>query len=314
MRKNSCGFRVALILAVVFAVSLRDSVYSQGTIKSEPLDELKVMSFNIWVGGGKSETETLRVIRSSRADIVGIQESNKSGKNVAKAFAEEMKWSVHAPGGSCTIISRFPILETSENGFGAKIQISEKQFAWMFNLHLIHCPYEPYQLNGIEYCGAPFLETAEQAVESAWKSRKKDVEGVLADIERAKKDKCPIFLSGDFNEPSCLDWTERASKAKICKMPVKWPATAALQEKGGLKDSYRTKYPDELAHKGHTWTTLPGEREVLDRIDFLFFHGDNVEVKNVQIVGEKSDLSDIGFENYPSDHRAVLGTFSLDKP
>ena len=50
---------------------------------------------------------------------------------------------------------------------------------------------------------------------------------------------------------------------------------------------------------------------MLDRIDFLFFHGTNVTLKNVFIVGEKSDLSDIGFENYPSDHRAVLGVFAL---
>jgi lysophospholipase L1-like esterase len=34
-------------------------------------------------------------------------------------------------------------------------------------------------------------------------------------------------------------------------------------------------------------------------------------VKNVQVVGEKSELSDIAFEKYPSDHRAVLATFGI---
>lgn len=291
--------------------------FQSPTFAAEKADrELKVMSFNIWVGGGKSVQRTFEIIKETGAEIVGIQESNKSGKNVVKEFAAEIAednegWHVYSNGGSCSILSRYPIEKISENGHGAKIKIGENRFVWMFNLHLIHCPYEPYQLSGIEYCGAPFLNTAEEAVASAWKSRGPVIEKVLVDLQNAKKDACPIFLTGDFNEPSHLDWTEKAAKANICKIPVQWPATKALQEKANLKDSYRTKYPNEVTHKGHTWTPLPGEKEVLDRIDFLFFYGDRVQVKTVQIVGEKSELSDLGFDAYPSDHRAVLGTFLL---
>jgi endonuclease/exonuclease/phosphatase family metal-dependent hydrolase len=166
-------------------------------------------------------------------------------------------------------------------------------------------------LNGISHFNAPLLKTAEEAVQSAWKTRGKDIETTISDIKEAQTDHCPIFLTGDFNEPSCLDWTEKAVKAGICKIPVAWPATKAFMEKAGMQDSYRVKYPDEVTHKGHTWTTLPAQRDVLDRIDFVFFHGSKVEVLNVQIVGEKSELTDIGFDNYPSDHRAVLGMFLL---
>jgi endonuclease/exonuclease/phosphatase family metal-dependent hydrolase len=272
--------------------------------------QLKVMSFNIWVGGGKSVEETARVIRETSVDIVGIQESSKNGNNMAEKIANEMNWHSYTSS-NCTIISRYPVVQISTNRKGCKIQIDENRFVWMFNIHLIHCPYEPYQLNGIPYCNAPLLNTAEEAIESAWKSRKKDVEATVSDIKEAQKDNCPIFLTGDFNEPSCLDWTEKAAKAGICKIPVAWLATKTFMEKADMKDSYRVKYPDEVTHKGHTWTTLPAKREVFDRIDFLFFHGSKTEVVDVQVVGEKSNLTDIGFDHYPSDHRAVLGTFLL---
>ena len=81
-----------------------------------------------------------------------------------------------------------------------------------------------------------------------------------------------------------------------------------------MKDSYRTFYPDEVVKPGHTWTTLPeasAYKEVLDRIDFVLFSGKKMKLKNSQIVGEESPLSDIRFKNYPSDHRAVLSTFIL---
>ena len=279
--------------------------------QEEKARELKVMSFNIWVGGGTSLDETLNVIKTTGVDIVGVQEASKQGKNVIEQFAKDSGWYSHAETSSRTILSRYPIVKVSTNKKGCKIKIDDETFVWMFNLHLMHAPYEPYQLNDIEYAGAPFLKTAEEAIASAWKSRGNDVTATVADIKEAQKDNCPIFLTGDFNEPSCLDWTEKAAKAGICKIPVEWPATRAFMSDANMKDSYRTKYPDEVKHKGHTWTPRPSERDVLDRIDFLFFHGDNVTLKDVLIVGEKSDLSDISFEKYPSDHRAVLGIFTL---
>ncbi|MDR1957483.1 MAG: endonuclease/exonuclease/phosphatase family protein [Planctomycetaceae bacterium] len=286
-------------------------LFSQERPKERNVSTLKVMSFNIWIGGGKSIEETTRVIKETAADIVGIQEASKNGSNTAEKIAEEMGWHTYAANSSRTILSRYPVIKTSPNGKGCKIQRNDGQCVWMFNLHLMYCPYEPYQLNGIEYCGAPLLNTAEEAVASAWKSRGKEVEETIADIKEAQKEGVPIFLTGDFNEPSCLDWTEKAAQAGICKLPVAWPATKAFMEKAEMKDSYRVKYPDEVARKGHTWTTLPAKREVLDRIDFLFFHGPNVELLDVQTVGEASEVSDIGFDQYPSDHRAVLGTFHV---
>lgn len=297
-------------LCVVFIFLLHACKNNQATTP----DELKVMSFNIWVGGGKSIDATGKVFAESKADIIGVQESTRNDKNIAVQLADSLGWHSYVYGQSTAIISKYPIVDTSANKYGVKIKIDDTHFVWMFNIHLMYCPYEPYQLNGIEYCGGPILQTAEEAVASATATRSKEVESNIADILEVRKEGFPIFLTGDFNEPSCLDWTAKAVEAGLCKMAVEWPSTKAFLNEGGMKDSYRMSYPDEVKNPGHTWTPLPeatAYKEVLDRIDFVLFSGEKVELKNSIIVGEKSSKSDMGFNDYPSDHRAVMSTFIL---
>ncbi|MDR0724874.1 MAG: endonuclease/exonuclease/phosphatase family protein [Prevotellaceae bacterium] len=277
-------------------------------------DTLRVMSFNIWGGGGKSIERTIAVIKESEADIVGIQEDANAA---AATIAKSLGWSsVHTYktllGKSCAIISKYPIVALSASKTGAKLQIGDNKYVWMFNQHLNHCPYEPYRLNGIEYCGGT-LHTEEEAIASAWNARKDDVELTIAEIKTAQADKIPIFLTGDFNEPSCLDWTERAATAGLCKIPVAWPVTKNLHEQTGIKDSYRVIHPDEVACPGHTWTPRPAENDVLDRIDFVLFWGEDeqITVLKSEIAGEKTPESDIVIRDYPSDHRAVISAFVL---
>jgi uncharacterized protein YjdB/endonuclease/exonuclease/phosphatase family metal-dependent hydrolase len=274
---------------------------------------LRVMSFNIWGGGGRSIDRTIAAIRESGADVVGIQEE---ANNSASRIADGLGWTTFHTytsllGKSCAIVSKYPVVAVSASKIGVKLQISDGIYVWMFNQHLNHCPYEPYRLNGIEYCGGT-LYTEEEAIASAWGARKGDVELTVSEIQKAQAEQIPIFLTGDFNEPSCLDWTERATAAGLCKIPVAWPATKNLQEQTGMKDSYRTVYPDEVAKPGYTWTPVPASREVLDRIDFVFFWGDKVQVLKSEIVGEKKPESDIVIQSFPSDHRAVMSTFCVN--
>ena len=302
MKVKKC---VGIVLLLVFV-----GCSSQKTTNPQ---EIRVMSFNIWLGGGKSLEATARVIQESRADIVGIQESSHNNVNGAFRIADSLGWYSYITEGSPSIISRYAIADTSSLGYGVKIQIDETHFVWMFNIHLMYCPYEPYQLNGIEYCGAPLLSTADEAVASAWNTRGVEVMKIVQDIQEAKKEGYPIFLTGDFNEPSCLDWTDKAVAAGLCKMKVQWPATNAFINNAGMKDSYRILFPDEVVKTGHTWTSLPvpdGARELFDRIDFVMFYGDVIPVNSL-IIGETGPKSDISFEDYPSDHRAVLSTFQL---
>lgn len=301
------NYRILSLIIIVL------SVFNLSCNKPSP-KELRVMSFNIWVGGRKSVNATANVIVKSNADIIGIQESSRDGKNIAVHIADSLGWHSYATANSPAIISKYPIIDTSRLGNGVKIKIDDKRAVWMFNIHLMYCPYEPYQLNGIEYCGAPLLSTAEEAVNSAWQTRGKEVEAIISEILEAQKENIPVFLTGDFNEPSCLDWTARAAKAGLHITEVAWPATKAFQERAQMKDSYRAIYSDEVKYPGYTWTSLPvheGQKEVLDRIDFVFYSGRHIDLINTLILGEDSPACDVKFLDYPSDHRAVIGIFKL---
>jgi len=276
--------------------------------------QLKVMSFNIWHGGGKSLGATASMLTESRADIIGVQESYRDGKNMAVHLADSLGWHSYVFSDSETIISKYPIVDTSENKYGVKIKLDKDQYVWMFNCHLMYCPYEPYQLNGIEYCEEPVLYTAEEAVKSAIKTRGETVLKIVSDIKAVKGDNYPVFLTGDFNEPSCLDWTPRAVEAKLCIISVQWPSTKAFIEEAGLKDSYRLLYMDEVKNPGYTWTSLSESseyKEVHDRIDFVMFSG-NIKPVSSQVLGEKSQFTDVAFDDYPSDHRSIVSTFILN--
>ncbi len=64
----------------------------------------------------------------------------------------------------------------------------------------------------------------------------------------------PLFLTGDFNAPSHLDWTE-ASVGSLphMKYAVDWPVSQAVGD-FGFVDTFRAANPDPVADPGRTWT------------------------------------------------------------
>ncbi|KAF9570724.1 hypothetical protein EC968_001455 [Mortierella alpina] len=195
------------------------------------------------------------------------------------------------------IVSKFPIVNTTELGFGVKIQLnnhrhpemepsyyralSEDQYAamsarashsppspissmsmmsngsqflyraapntrfmYLFNCHLYYFPYQPFQLLKIPYDNQPFLDTAEEAVQSCIEARGKEMRAVLDEIRQVadqEKD-VPIFLTGDFNEPSHLDWTPLSVMTGLQPLQVVWPMTEWAY-KAGLIDLWRAYRP-----------------------------------------------------------------------
>jgi endonuclease/exonuclease/phosphatase family metal-dependent hydrolase len=182
----------------------------------------------------------------------------------------------------------------------------------MFNAHLMHAPYQPYQLLNIPYADAPFIKTAAEAVTEARKARGEQVERLLSELKPALAAGQPLFLTGDFNEPSHQDWTQRAADSRKCPLAVEFPSTLAVT-RAGMRDAFRTAFPDEVANPGWTWTptTKPDDpKDRHDRIDFVFV-GPNVTVKRCDIVGEDHKSANTIVQPYPSDHRAVVATLEL---
>ncbi|MFM1767652.1 MAG: hypothetical protein RJA22_181 [Verrucomicrobiota bacterium] len=284
---------------------------------------VRVMTFNLWHGGdaGKQPlAQSAGVIRSAQADVVGLQETHGLERDKGagrpdhgRELARQMDWHYLDQGGRTGILSRWPIVTNTPGRWGAVIRHPSGRSFHLFNAHLNHAPYQPYQLLGIPYANAPFLKTAEEAVEAARRARGGQVERLLAEIRPVLAAGGPVLLTGDFNEPSHQDWTPRAAGAGRCPLAVPYPSTRAVAA-AGLRDAFREIHPDEVARPGHTWTPLtrpddPKDRH--DRIDLVFVGGAGVRVLRCQVVGESAEAADVVVRPYPSDHRAVVATLEL---
>lgn len=282
---------------------------------------VRVMTFNLWQGGdagGLPLSRTLAVIQAAGPDIVGLQETDGAQPDAARPdhgrrLSQMLGWNYYDQGGRTGILTRFHIITNTPGKWGVSVRLPSGRTAWMFNAHLMHAPYQPYQLLKIPYADAPFIRTAEEAVREARQARGGQVERLLAELKPALATGAPVFLTGDFNEPSHLDWTARAADARVCPLAVEYPATLAISQVG-MRDAFRTLFPDEVKHPGWTWTPItrpndPNDRH--DRIDFVFAGGEDVAVKECQVVGESKEFAHIVVSPYPSDHRAVVAQIEV---
>jgi endonuclease/exonuclease/phosphatase family metal-dependent hydrolase len=274
-----------------------------------PIESLRVMTYNVLVGGtsgGQPLSRTAGVITAAQADVVGLQEIRGSGPTLANLLG----FHYYGFNGDVGILSRYPIVETY--GQGVKLQLSPTQQAYIFDVHLAPDPYQPYDIRDGR------LPTEADAIAAAQSARGGSNASVLNTMSAALSSGAPVFLTGDFNEPSHLDWTQRAADAGLhFGRKVTWPASTAVIN-AGLTDAYRELRPDEVLNRGDTWT--PGDpapnvgaNEVHDRIDFVYYAGVNVTPTETQVLGYTTSdgITDIAIQPYPSDHRSVVVEFSI---
>jgi exonuclease III len=220
-------------------------------------------------------------------------------------------------------VTRYEIVEHFKGGKdykgGIKVKLASDKHAYIFNLHLPSHPYQPYQLLGIRpkwhkhTNNITFIKTEAETIEWAKKARGAEIRKLLRQIKSIPDKEAPVFVVGDFNEPSHLDWTEAAAKAGRHPIKVEYP-TSTEMAKAGFGDSYRTIFPDEMKNPGITWSPaykVDDPRTHHDRIDFVYFKGKGLEVKDVKILGENEENADIVVTPYPSDHRAVVASFKI---
>ena len=281
---------------------------------------LRVMSYNIHRGGvvmlKQPLSQTAKAIQLAKADIVGIQETRSPKGDTLEGLAKLLGWN-HDMGKGSNILTRYEIVESLYKG--VKVKLDSGRHAYIFNVHLSSHPYQPYQLLGIRpkwhkhTNNITFIKSEAEAVEWAKKARGAEIGKVLRQVKSIHDKEAPVFVVGDFNEPSHLDWTEAAAKVGRHPIKVKYP-TSTEMAKAGFRDSYRTIYPDEIKNPGITWSPaykVGDPRTHHDRIDFVYFKGKGLEVEDVKILGENVENADLVVTPYPSDHRAVVASFIL---
>lgn len=327
----------------------------------QPADarEIKVLQLNIWqegtsVPGGYESM--IDEIAYADADFVMLSEvRNYNNTRLCDRMVESLKskgktyYSFKSKDSG--LLSKYPISdsvtifpEKDDHGSMYKLvaTLPEGQRVSVYTTHLDYTNCAYYRVRG--YDGSTWAELPEPDT---------DLESIMADnvasqrddairlfIADAAKDAAAghlIFLAGDFNEPSHLDWIESTKdSADHHGMVVPWTVTTLLDE-AGYADSYRVKYPNPVTHPGYTypadcpgakmsqllWAPKADERE---RIDFIFFRPDKrLKLKDITIFGPKGSVqrgqrmvetSQDPFllpstENWPTDHKGVLATFRV---
>ena len=250
-------------------------------------ETVKVMTFNIWVGGGDSLSQTITECQNSGADIIGMQEA---GGGSFEAIAAALGF--YSDYGTYTL-SRWPITQIQGYGYGQAVTICTPtgQEVYMFNCHLTAYPYGPYQLPDVN-----------KALNDENNTQWPDLNPILSNMSSYIATGQPVFLTGDFNVPSHLDYDGVAWKC----------STEAAND--GLMDSYweingppggRTWPPDwDYDDSGITWTAKPQQEpnDKFDRIDIVYYAGTGVSA---------TASTELDGPNWPSDHRAVISTFTI---
>jgi exodeoxyribonuclease III len=311
------------------------AVFLQAAAPLSAETRLTLLSFNAWGAGlneGKPIDETVAVLRAADADLVGLQETRAEGaactaadcppgaRSVAPELAAALGMRGHLQQGdehvvwANAILSRFPIAGATPNGLGVVVEVEGRRIA-VFNVHATDFPYQPYQLLGISYGDAPFLHTAEAAVQAAAEARGPALRLLLEDLATVGDTDAQVIF-GDFNEPSHRDWSARAAAAGRHPLAVEWPLVRAL-EAAGFVDALRAVYPDEIGKPAYTWTPTSGPDDPADhhdRIDFVLVRGGAgvaLSVEAAGIVGERAPEADLVVTPWPSDHRAVRAVIRL---
>lgn len=282
---------------------------SDQNVKSDQIESFSLMSFNVLYS--TSVESTLKTIRETDADIVGLQEANEQrikecADSLGYYYLSFRKTSSNLSNNDTGILSRYPIVK--EMGEGVIIELPGGEKIAFFSVHLSPYPYEPYDIRDNK------LPTQEEVVSSAAKNRLPEISPVLAVVDSLQQGGMPVFLSGDFNEPSHLDWTKQAADNDMhFAMQVDWPVSKAILEVG-LEDAWRNVHSDVLEQNGITWTTNKSENEVYDRIDFVYHNLQGKWItKSVARVGRMDNDGDIKIGGYESDHFAVLSYYSTIK-
>ena len=256
---------------------------------------IKLMEFNIEDGGDQvSLDKVIDIIKLAKPDIIAIEEvwgklpelANKLGFPHYNARSQ--------------LISKYPIIDSCQgNGVYMFIEVKPNQVIAVSNVHLPSDPYGP----DILHTGATF----EHLSKLEHKLRVAALEKQLDILPKLVKSGIPVFLTGDFNVPSHLDCND-----EISKKCFSWPISKKLL-KLGFHDAFRKLYPDPKIDPGFTWWANrpqvkgwnPSDKDIHDRIDFIYYAGPVIPSK-FKIIGE-SAIS----PPWPSDHRAIIGTFSV---
>lgn len=260
----------------------------------------KLMTFNIEYGGTNVDFDkVVEIIQKTNPHTVAIEEAFG---NIPR-LASELGWEYYDT--RLQIVSQLPLRDPPDgNRMYTFVEVAPGKAVALSNVHLPNDPEGSFAVMR----GA----TAEQIVELEKRARLPFIQPHLEVLSYLVSAGMPVFLAGDFNAPSHLDWTEdMVGVRKQIHYAMEWTISRAVMD-AGFRDSFRDIHPDPKTEPGLTWWANrpqvtgwnPNPDDPQDRIDFIYAMG-SVETLESVVIGEES------VSPYPSDHRAVMSTFAV---
>ncbi len=272
-----------------------DDAEPTGLASGEQQD-LSVLTYNIEYSGDES---TDAVIKDVDADVVGVLESY----NRLPEIAERTGYPYYNL--SLQLLSKYPIHEPSgADGLYALIEVQPGYVIAMFNTHLDYVKYGPR----LYLAGMP----VDDLIASENEVRTSSIKVLTPDMQALLDEGYPVFLTGDLNQPSSLDYTEATvGMREGVTEPIPWPVSETLLDIG-MRDTFREIHPDPVENPGLTHGNPDFHQGGFgDRIDYLYAGGPAV-TQTSELVGEVGGPNvDREYEPWTSDHRAVLSTFEV---
>ncbi|MBN9296576.1 MAG: endonuclease/exonuclease/phosphatase family protein [Filimonas sp.] len=315
---------------------------------------IKILQFNIWQegtmvpGGFQAIADEIAALQPDFVTFSEVRnyKNTRFCDRIVAALAQKGKKYYSFFSDDSGLLSAFPIkdstkvFDTKGTIYRLTATIDNKEVA-VYTAHLDYENYAVYLPRGYDgntWKKMPKPVTSVDSILSMNKASLRD-EAIAAFIRSAKEDIRNgrlVFLGGDFNEDSHLDWTD-ATKNMFDHngVVIPWHCSTMLYN-AGFKDSYREKYPDPVTQPGFTfpadntsvevkklaWAPDADER---DRIDFIYYYPDKrIRIENAAVVGPVGSIlrnkrveektKDVFIKPqgiWPTDHKAVLTTFIL---
>ena len=286
---------------------------------------IKVLSQNIMYGGDDYDLETgeycavvdtcmeafhrLRnIIVKSDADVVGLQEPER---NVAK-MARQLGWYA-SPGGTCDLA--IPDHRAAERQRALRLRGRSAQpggggLQRAPQLRPVGSGHDRRRASRSRRCLA-----AERAF------RVRDIRPNLKGLPPLVDQGIPVILTGDFNSPSHLDWTEEVTDrpARRREVPRQTGRSACGSRRRGSSTRYRQAHPDPVTDLAFTWTPVdrPGRSRTTSTTGST---GSCTPVRcrpsTARSSASRAPREDASVEiavkaPYPSDHRGVVSTLNV---
>lgn len=249
---------------------------------------IKVQSWNIWHGGHRygeyvGVQRVIDVLKSEKADIIGLVETYGSGAMLADALG----YYFYLISDNLSILSRFPIdsvvkfYKAFRSG-GAVLNVSRNNKLLVLDIWL-------------DWRGSAYhkLDVAELV---------KSMPAIAG-----KADEIPIISVGDYNSRSFRDYdTDYPNFDTMFYEDCPSRFMAGM----GFRDSYREMWPDYHMHPGYTWAEVlnnstPVKQRELARVDYIYYKGKALEAYYSNVINHHPVF-------WPADHSSVITYFYLN--